>query len=141
MCPSFHCSESCSQLSIHRQSRPARSLLTEHGCRNLSGYWPTDVQLHAKSYHVDAAYSFKVPVDDAVPVQVFQSCHRVYELYVQAQQGRIFDIFELLTRCRRLYSGWILVKCMISPFSIHSDMIEKSGGASVTPINGKMFSC
>lgn len=47
----------------------------------------------------------------------------------------------MLTRRRRLYFWLTLMKSMMFPFSISAETMEITGGAKMTPTNGRIFSC
>jgi hypothetical protein len=90
---------------------------------------------------VQPTHPFEISVDDVMLMQVLQPRYRVNELPTNDQYCRREVTSHPLTRRRRLWFGRALTKFVIFPFSIRSETIEKSGGVSVTPTNGRMFSC
>ena len=46
-----------------------------------------------------------------------------------------------LTRLRRLYVWFFLMKSIMFPYSISAETIEIRGGVNMTPTNGSIFSC
>ena len=80
-------------------------------------------------------------MDNVVLMQVFQPGYHIDELSAISKSNKRVRALPLLTRCRRLHSGWDPTKFMMFPFSICSETIEMSGGVNITPTKGRIFSC